>query len=93
MHTAPTHRNIRITSSTYYTSILDTIPTALTGTSNSTLVHNTLATRSINGLDSNSVMGIIPPKVDDSEAELSRDDRVHLTRLRCEHNNSLLSQK
>ena len=45
-----THRN---TPSTYYTSILDTIPTAPNGTSNSTHILNTLATRSINRLGPN----------------------------------------
>ena len=40
----PLHQNIKNTPSTYYTSILDTIPTARNGTSNSTHMHNTLAT-------------------------------------------------
>ena len=66
-HTLLTHRNIRNTPSTDYTSILNTIPTAPSGISNS--IHNTLATRSINGLCSNSVF-----EVNASEAELSREE-------------------
>ena len=55
----------------------DHIPTAPSGTSNSTQIHNTLATRYINELGPNSVSGRIPPKVNDSEAELSSEDKVH----------------
>ena len=76
---------------TYYTNILDTIPIAPSGTSNSTHIHNTLATRSINKLGPNSVLGRIPRNVSDSETELNREDRVHLIRLRCGHHNALCS--
>ena len=65
LHTAPTHRNLRNNPSTYYTSILDTIPAAPNGTNNCTHIFNILVTRSINGLDLNSVLGRMPPNVCD----------------------------
>ena len=61
--------------------------------SNSAHIHNTLATRSTNRLGPNSVLGRIPPNVSDSETELSREDRVHLSRLRCGQHNALMSYR
>ena len=50
LHTAPTHRNIRMTLSTHYNGELKTIPTAPSGTSRATHIHNTLASRFISKL-------------------------------------------
>ena len=75
---------------TYYTNILDTIPIAPSGTSNSTHIHNTLATRSINKLGPNSVLGRILPNVSDSETKLSRENPAHLSKLGCRHHNGLM---
>jgi len=49
-HIVPTHQNIRNTSYTYYSRILDPIPASPSSTNNSTHIHNTQQTRSINGL-------------------------------------------
>ena len=57
------------------------------------VTQHTYATRSINRLGPNSVLGRIPPNVSDSETELSRADRVHLARLRCGHHNTLMSYR
>ena len=54
---------------------------------------HTYTTHSINVLGPNSILGRIPPKVDDSEAELTREDRVHLSRLRCINHNTLPSYR
>ena len=78
---------------TYYRSILYTIPTAPNGTRISTHIHNTLATRSINRLGPNSILGRIPQNVSDSETQLSREDRVHLSRSRCEDHNALMTYR
>ena len=93
LHTEPTNRNIRTTPAKYYTNILDTIPPPPTGTNSNTHIHNTLATRFIQELGPNTVLGAIPPEVDDSEATLSREDQVHLSRLRCGHHNALMAYR
>ena len=93
LHTEPTSRNIRTTPATYYTNILDTIPPPPTGTNSNRHIHNTLATRSIQELAPNTVLGEIQSEVDASEATLSRVDQVHLSRLRCGHHNALMAYR
>ena len=93
LHTTPSYRSIRSTPATRYTNILNTIPPPPGGISNKTHIHNTLATKSIRGLGPNTVLGAHPPEIDPSELSLSREDRVHLSRLRSGHHNSLLSYR
>ena len=69
------------------------IPPPPSGTSRNTHIHNTLASRSIQRLGPNTVLGTIPPEIDPSESLLSREDQVHLSRLRCGHHNSLMSYR
>ena len=90
---APTPRNIKTTPAKYYTDILNTIPPPPTDTNRKTHIHNTLATRSIQNLRPNTVLGTPPPEIDASESLLSREDQVHLSRLRCGHHNSLMAYR
>ena len=93
LHSAPPHRNIRTSPATYYKEILNKIPPPPVGHCSKTHIHNTLATQSIHKLGPNKILGTIPPEIHASEAELSREDQVHLSRLRCGHHNSLMSYR
>ena len=89
----PKHRIISTTLSTHYTGKLNTVTTALSVLSKATDIHNTLVSRFNSRLNPNSILGRNPPVVNDSEIELSRSNRVHLSRLRCRHHNFLLSYR
>ena len=93
LHTVPPHRNIRKTPATYYSNILNTIPLPPPDTNSKTHIHNTLATRYIAPLGTNTVLGTIPPELDASEATLSREVQVHLSRFRCGQHNALMAYR
>ena len=73
LHTVPPHRNIRKTPATYYSNILNTIPSPPPDTNSRTHIHNILATRFKASLGTNTVLGTIPPESDASEATLNRE--------------------
>ena len=89
-----TPRNIKTTPNTrYHTQILSSLPPCPPQTSFQKHIHNQITHRSIQALKDNSVLHSHPPDIHPSESTLSREDRVHLARLRCGHHQALLSYK
>ena len=71
----------------HYGDILEEIPT--TDRSHGNEIHTAITARSIAALGPNSILGVPPPKIHQSERDLPRQDRIHLSRLRCGHHPAL----
>ena len=83
----PTPRRIVETPAGHYGDILEGIPT--TDRSHGNEIHTAITARSIAALGPNSILGVPPPKIHQSERDLPRQDRIHLSRLRCGHHPAL----
>ena len=90
MHT-PTHtaRHIHNTPAEHYRSLYHSLPPCPQGLSERAHIHRELTVRPLSVAPPNSLLQSRPPPVDPSERTLSREDRVHLSRLRCGHHTSL----
>ena len=87
-----TPRNIKTTPKTlYHTQILSSLPPRPPQTSFQKHIHTQITRRSIHSLKDNTQLHARPPDIHPSESSLSREDRVHLARLRCGHHPALLS--
>ena len=89
----PTHRQIVNTPHRYYTDILNTIPQPASVTHYKKHIHTHLTRQALNNLPLNKVLNTPPPDICCTETNLSRSERVHLTRLRCGHHQSLNTYK
>ena len=86
-----TPRNIKKTPSREYTRKLATLPARPPRTGIKKHIHTHLTREYIEGLENNRLLHARPPEIHPSETSLPREDRVHLTRLRCGHHPALLS--
>ena len=87
----PTPRNIANTPFNHYSSILNTIPPPTNTTRLKTHIHTHLTRRALNSQNNNRILNTRPPAISSTETQLSRSERVHLTRLRCGHHPALNS--
>lgn len=89
----PTHRQIANTPHRHYTNILNSIPPPTNITQNKKHIHTHLTRQALNNLPNNKILGTPSPNISSTETQLSRLERVHLTRLRCGHHQSLNTYK
>ena len=87
----PTHtsRHIHNTPAEHYRSLYLSLPSRPRGLSERAHIHRELTVRSLDSSPVNSILGSHPPPVDPAEKSLPREDRVHLSRLRCGHHTAL----
>ena len=83
----PTHtaRHIHNTPAEHYRSLYQSLPPCPQGLSERAHIHRELTTAALGAASPNSLLRARPPPVDPSEKALSREDRVHLARLRSGH--------
>ena len=80
------------TPASYYASTLQTIPPPTGNTSWRTHIHTTLTQQHLTTLPNNTILHAPPPLTDTTlEQHLTREDRVHLSRLRCGHHTAIPS--
>ena len=82
----PLHRASRLTPQVLYTDLLSTIHKH----SNSH-IHSNFMNIAIEKLGPNTILGIPPPEIENSELTLPRGDRVHLSMFRCGHHLALVT--
>ena len=84
-HDRPLNRNLRKTPAHYYSNFYNTLPPTPRNTSLRTHIHTHFANRSIYSMQPNTILNSYPPPISEEEKTLSREERVHLSRLRCGH--------
>ena len=89
----PTHRQIKNTPHRYYTRILNSLPQPTNTTQYKKHIHTHLTRQALNNLPNNKILDTPPPNISSTETQLSRSERVHLSRLRCGHHPNLNSYK
>ena len=89
----PRPRPIKNTPHSYYNDILATIPRPNNISRYTKHIHTQLTRKYLRKLGRNKVLGRKPPLINVNEKKLSREDRVHLTRLRCGHHPNLNTYK
>ena len=87
-HTA---RHIHNTPAEHYTSLYNSLPPTPQGTSLRTHIHTHFTSVAIANLAPNNILGARPPEPNPEELALSREDRVHISRMRCGHHPALPS--
>ena len=87
----PLNRNIRKTPAHYYSTLYNTLPPTPQNTSLRTHIHTHFTNRGITRMQPNTILDKHPPPISDEELTLSREERVHLSRLRCGHHPALPS--
>ena len=86
-----TRRHIHTTPSSHYTALRAMIPPLPLGRSESSWLHQSFVARALANAPPNTFLGEAPPPVNPDEADLNRQERVHLARLRCGHDLALRS--
>ena len=86
-----TRRHIHTTPSSHYTALRAMIPPLPLGRSESSWLHQSFVARALANAPPNTLLGEAPPPVNPDEADLHRQERVHLARLRCGHHLALRS--
>ena len=87
-HTGP--RDIKTTPcDRYYKELPATLPPCPPRTNMHKHIHNHFTQQAIQSLTNNTIIQSQPPEVHTSERSLTREDRVHLARLRCGHHPAL----
>ena len=81
----PQNRSIKTTPAQYYSRLYNSLPPATQGTSLRTHIHTHFTATSMLNQNPNSRLGRHPPPISREEETLSRENRVHLARLRCGH--------
>ena len=81
----PRTRPPHITPHGHYNSLYSSVLPVPGGTSLRGHIHTSITRRALEDMAPNSLLGARPPVVDPSERELSRRERVHLSRYRCGH--------
>ena len=78
------NRNIRKIPAHYYSTLYNTLPSAPQNTSLRTLIRHPwhFANRGISKMQPNTIIGKRPFPISEEEITLSREERVHLSRLR-----------
>ena len=89
----PTHRQVANTPHRHYTRILNTIPQPTNNTQYKKHIHTYLTKQALDNLANNKILNTPPPTISSTETQLSRSERVHLSRLRCGHHPSLYTYK
>ena len=84
----PTPRSMKTTPQALYTGLLNTFPQH-----SSSHIHTHFTNLAIQKLGPNTILGTPPPEIYHSELALPRADRVHLSRLRCEHHTVLATYR
>ena len=89
----PTHtaRHIHNTPAEHYRSLYNSLPPCPQGISERAHIHREMTGAALSAAPNNSLLQRRPPPVDPSEKNLSREDRVHLSRLRSGHHPSFPS--
>ena len=87
----PTHtaRHIHNTPAEHYRSLYQSLPPCPQRLSERAHIHRELTARPLLNAPPNTLLQSRPPLVDPSEKSLKREERVHLSRLRCGHHTSL----
>ena len=83
-----TSRHHHTTPAEHYRSLHLSLPPRPRGLSERAHIHREFTARSLAAYPDNSLLGSHPPPVDPSEKSLPREDRVHLSQLRCGHHTS-----
>ena len=79
-----------VTPAKFFSSSLQSIPPPTGNTSWRTHIHTTITHQHLTTLSNNTILQAHPPSTDISlEQHLPRQDRVHLSRLRCGHHTSI----
>ena len=86
-----TRRHIHTTPSSHYTALRAMIPSLLLGRSESSWLHQNFVARALVSAPPYTLLGKASPPVNPDEADLHRQERVHLARLRCGHHLALRS--
>ena len=86
-----TRRHIHTTPSSHYTALRAMIPPLPLGRSEISWLHQNFVARVLAGAPPNTLLWKVPPPVNSDEADLHRQERVHLARLRCGHHLALRS--
>ena len=81
----PRNRNIKKTPSQYYSHLYNTLPPKPRNISLKTHIHTHFTSVGMLSQNPNSRLGTYPPHINEEEKTLEREDRVHLSRLRCGH--------
>ena len=89
----PSHRQVANAPHKHYTNILNTIPPPPKITQYKKHIHTHLTRQALNNLPNNRILNTPTPTISSTETQLSRSERVHLTRLRCGHHPSLNTYK
>lgn len=89
----PTHRQIANTPHRHYSNILNTMPQPANISHYKKHIHTQLTRQALNNQPHNKILNTPPPDISSTETQLSRSERVHLTRLRCGHHQSLYTYK
>ena len=89
----PTHRQIKNTPHRHYSSILNSIPQPANIAQYKKHIHTYFTRQVLTNLPHNKILDTPPPDISSTETQLSRSERVHLTRLRCGHHPALNTYK
>ena len=80
----------RTTAAKLYQQELDSLPPTPDNTSLRTHIHTVYTNRTLETYPINTILGTSPPHINtQAETRLPREDRVHLSRLRCGHHTAI----
>ena len=83
------HRNIHKTPAAHFNQLYGRMPPIPPRRTERSWIHEQFVSEYLSQVPDSTLLGEPPPNIVNSEADLPRDSRVHLARLRCGHHPSL----
>ena len=90
-HPEPTSRNLRTTPSSHFSGLQDALLPTPPGRTQSSWIHEQSVSQYLESAPGNNLLEAPPPSANQEELSLPRQDRVHLSRLRCGHHPAIPS--